>query len=161
VSLTHWLHFTPRNTLFTGWVNSRAMVRLEWLGKLKIFRGLNGTPTCNLLDCSIASQPFVLPHATKSICIIFNGSDNFSFHWRKLSSVTASCSRPLTGNRYIICLSSYASSSFLTMKLLINCPTLSVYIVHMWYLLFLRAAESDFMSCAIMTFRLLHQICVI
>jgi hypothetical protein len=41
-------------------VNSRVIVRLEVLGKLKKFSYLIGTQTCNLPACSIEPQPTIL-----------------------------------------------------------------------------------------------------
>jgi hypothetical protein len=43
----HWKHFMPHedsrySVLVRGWVNSRAMVRLEGVGKLKKFNNLIG-----------------------------------------------------------------------------------------------------------------------
>jgi hypothetical protein len=61
-----------------GRVNSRVMVRLEGLGKLKRFNDLIGNRTHNIRACSIVPQPSTLPRATckqeyyiKLIIIVF------------------------------------------------------------------------------------------
>jgi hypothetical protein len=48
-----------------GWVDSRAMVRLEGLGKFKKSTSF-GTRTGDLTDCSIVPQPTMLPRAPAS-----------------------------------------------------------------------------------------------
>jgi hypothetical protein len=45
------------------WVDPRATVRLEGLGKLKKSDDLIGNWTHSLLNCSIVPQPAMLPHA--------------------------------------------------------------------------------------------------
>jgi hypothetical protein len=47
----------------TGWVDLRAIVRLEGLGKLKKIDYLIGNQSRNLPDCSVVSQPTTLPRA--------------------------------------------------------------------------------------------------
>jgi hypothetical protein len=47
-----------------GWVDPRARVRLEGLGKLKKIH-LIGTRTCDLPACSIVPQPTMLPRASQ------------------------------------------------------------------------------------------------
>jgi hypothetical protein len=44
-----------------GWVDTRAIVRLEGLGKLKKSNDLIGNRTRDLLACSIVLQPTMLP----------------------------------------------------------------------------------------------------
>jgi hypothetical protein len=46
-----------------GWVDPRVIVRLEWLGKLKISSDLIGSRTRNLPACSIVPQPTTPPRA--------------------------------------------------------------------------------------------------
>jgi hypothetical protein len=46
-----------------GWVDPRAIVRLQELGKLKKISTLSGTRTGNLTACSIVPQPTTLPRA--------------------------------------------------------------------------------------------------
>jgi hypothetical protein len=48
-----------------GWVNPRAMVRLEGLGKLKTVNGLIGIRNRDLPACSIALESSILPRARK------------------------------------------------------------------------------------------------
>jgi hypothetical protein len=50
-----------------GWVNSRAVVWLEGLDKLKKFNYLTGTGTHDLPACSAAPQPCTLPLAPVSV----------------------------------------------------------------------------------------------
>jgi hypothetical protein len=44
-----------------GWINRRAIVRLEGLGKFIIFNDLIGIRTRELPSCSIVPQPSMLP----------------------------------------------------------------------------------------------------
>jgi hypothetical protein len=46
-----------------GWVNPRAIVRLEVLGKLKKSNGLTGTRNRGRPACSIVPQSIMLPSA--------------------------------------------------------------------------------------------------
>jgi hypothetical protein len=52
-----------------GWVDPRAIVRLEGLGKLKKYTP-SGTRTGDLPACSIVSQPTTLPRATPALYIL-------------------------------------------------------------------------------------------
>jgi hypothetical protein len=44
-----------------GWVDPRAIVRLEWLGQLKKFNDIIGIRTRDFPACSILPQPTTLP----------------------------------------------------------------------------------------------------
>jgi hypothetical protein len=71
VSLTRWPPFTLKNIPDThfvrGWVDPRAMMRLEGLGQLKKKSSdLIGTWTRNLLACRIVPERTTLPRAPSS-----------------------------------------------------------------------------------------------
>jgi hypothetical protein len=76
VSPTHRPRFTPRNIIFLlpvlisvrSWVNPRAIVRPEGLGKLSTFSNFIRTWTPDLSVCSIVPQPIshrVPPNSTE------------------------------------------------------------------------------------------------
>jgi hypothetical protein len=53
-----------------GWVDPRAIVRLEGLGQLKTSSDLNGDRSRDRQTCSIVPQPTTLPRVTKNELII-------------------------------------------------------------------------------------------
>jgi hypothetical protein len=55
-----------------GWVDPRAIVRLEGLRKLKKFH-LIGTRTRDILACSTVPQPTTLPRAPRAPCTYWIG----------------------------------------------------------------------------------------
>jgi hypothetical protein len=59
----------------TGWVDPRAIVRLEGLGKLKKSSDLMGNRTCDLPACSIVPQPTTLSRAPFKMLRNFNFAD--------------------------------------------------------------------------------------
>jgi hypothetical protein len=68
VSLTRPLPFTSQEDswysfLLRAWVDTRAIVRLEGLGKLKKSIDLNGNGNRDLSACSVAPKPTTLPRA--------------------------------------------------------------------------------------------------
>jgi hypothetical protein len=75
----------PVLTSVRGWVDHRARVRLEGLGKSKKFKYLIGNPTCGLPACSIVSQPTTLPRAP--LCRSIQNS-NSTFYFIPCSSLS-------------------------------------------------------------------------
>jgi hypothetical protein len=65
-----------------GWVDPRAIVRLEGLGKLKE-KNLNRNRTRDLPACSIVSQPTTLPHTIIRTYLILQSviSEIYFFKW--------------------------------------------------------------------------------
>jgi hypothetical protein len=60
-----------------GWVDTRAIVRLERLGKLKKSSDLIGTRTRHPTTSSILLRPTTLPRASKNVCIL-SGKSGFA-----------------------------------------------------------------------------------
>jgi hypothetical protein len=74
----------------TGWVDPRAIVRLEGLGKLKNIQDLIGNRTRDLPTCSTEPQPTTLPRAPYILRVLsrkFGPTKNWMIEdWRKLNN---------------------------------------------------------------------------
>jgi hypothetical protein len=74
-----------------GWVDSRAIIRLEGVDKLKKSTS-SGTRTGHLLTCSMVPQPATLPRAPKLkkfVCYWAERPDIYIMCWRSTVSVVS------------------------------------------------------------------------